>query len=150
MSVRGWPGLTLFSIQLSICLSGSASVRCYKNTINSPEISHTALQAMLLKKYIYITSALPMSIISSDLLYIAPCGPSLERTSIRDHFAESSPFVPNATGKALSGDPFWAWLYHISRGGLLQQHCLLVLLCPASASTAIIITGAPQSVIYKS
>lgn len=137
MSVRGRPGLTLFSIQPSTSLSGSASLSCCKKTINSPKICHTELliwsnRSSILSRRRHVLvccfanqnkeiCALPLSSsIYSHLFCVPYGGPSsvkdIEMTSIREPFAESSPVIPHATGRALFGDPFWAWLHHISRG----------------------------------
>lgn len=137
MSVRGRPGLTLFSIQPSTSLSGSASLSCCKKTINIPKICHTELliwsnrrSILSRRKHVLVccftykknpNCASPLSSSIYSHLFHVPCGgrssvKDIERTSIREPFAESSPGFPHATGRALFGDPFWAWLHHISRG----------------------------------
>lgn len=173
MSMRGWPGLTLFSInRLSACLAlphwaaakrqsivpRYVTQRCWFNPLQETFEKKKACAGLPKKEYLCIATVsqhLQRSI-SCTLWWWSQCSKT-ERTSIREPFAESSPVFPHATGRAQYGDPFWAWFHHISRGGLIQQPCLLAPLClltqrpsPGSASSAIIITGGPQSVIYKS
>lgn len=75
----------------------------------------------------------------------------------REHSAVSNPALPHAAWKGLFREMFSTRLYHISRGGLIQPACCPAPLHPLTerpnpspASGALIITGAPQSVIYKS
>ncbi len=171
MSVRGWPGLTLFSIPPSLCLSGSASLSCCKKTINSWKYVTQSYRlhhhkrpyeprkaCVCHQKFFKKCIATVMRHIQFTVQQPPWCFSVLkERISIREPFAESCLVLPHAAGRAQFRDVFWAWLYHISRGGLIQQPGLLALLhlltkrpSPGLASTALIITGAPQSVIYKS
>lgn len=151
MSVRGRPGLTLFSIQLSICLSGSASLSCCGKTINSPMMCHTerliesttrsmSSRGERVSVWCFAnTKNIQSCRICSDLFCATRGGPSLvedvESASIRKAFAESSPVFPHAAGRALFGDPFWAWLHHISRGVPSPTALLLSFSLPANPET---------------
>lgn len=173
MSVRGWPGLTLFNIRLSISPSGSTSLSCCKKTINRPQICHaerltryTARRSEQNKTCVFVLSPakainICAPLLSSGIYSISvlshPCWSQLtwRHEEDRHYTAASSLMFPRATGRALfggfcSGPGFTTSV----EGFLIQWPCLSAPLTqrpsPSSAFTAIIITGAPQSVIYKS
>lgn len=100
MSVRGWPRLTLFSIPLSICLSGFASLSRCKKTINSPRYVTQSYwldppqeafwakkkACVLLTKKIPTICALPVSCSIYSMLYNGPRGgPSLVKDRADKH-----------------------------------------------------------------
>lgn len=173
MSIRGWPGLTLFSINhLSACLALPHWVAAKRQSTVPRYVNHhcwfdllqetfektKACVGLHKKEYLHIATVIQhlQWSISCALWWWSHCNKT-ERTGIREPLAESSPVFPHATGGAQYKDPFCACFHHISRGGLIQQPCLFPPLClltqgpsPGSASSAIIITGVPQSVIYKS
>lgn len=132
MSVRGWPGLTLFNIRLSISPSGSTSLSCCEKTINRPRICHaerltryaarrseqnkTCVFVLSPAKAINICAPLLSSGIYSISVLSHPCWSQLTWRHGEDrHYRAAWCFHVQQAGPCW-GVLFWAWLYHISRG----------------------------------
>lgn len=121
MSVRGWPGLTLFNIRLSISRSGSTSLSRCKKTINRPRICHaerltryTARRSEQNKTCVFVLSPakainICAPLLSSGIYRISvlshPCWSQLtwRHGEDRHYRAASSLMFPRATGRALLG-----------------------------------------------